>query len=95
MSIKIKTPKIPTTTTDTPSAQEMARFIADGDKRPTKSGKSVSRTYRLNPVFIDIMETDAARTGQGNTDILKAALAAWQHMDENTKNHWLLESAKL
>ncbi|MBL1639425.1 stability/ partitioning determinant, partial [Klebsiella pneumoniae] len=24
MSIKIKTPKIPTTTTDTPSAQEMA-----------------------------------------------------------------------
>ncbi|CDO11617.1 unnamed protein product (plasmid) [Klebsiella pneumoniae] len=73
----------------------MARFIADGDKRPTKSGKSVSRTYRLNPVFIDIMETDAARTGQGNTDILKAALAAWQHMDENTKNHWLLEAAKL
>ncbi|MDP0919953.1 stability/ partitioning determinant, partial [Klebsiella pneumoniae] len=35
------------------------------------------------------------RTGQGNTDILKAALAAWQHMDENTKNHWLLEAAKL
>ncbi|HBY5231240.1 TPA: stability/ partitioning determinant, partial [Klebsiella pneumoniae] len=24
-----------------------------------------------------------------------AALAAWQHMDENTKNHWLLEAAKL
>lgn len=42
MSIKIKTPKIPTTTTDTPSAQEMARFIADGDKRPTK----VERVYQ-------------------------------------------------
>ncbi|ENY9323501.1 stability/ partitioning determinant [Salmonella enterica] len=77
-----------------PSAHEVARFIADGDKRPTK-GRAVTRTYRLNPVFIDLMEADAQRTGQNNTDILKAALAAWSQLDDNQKNHWLLEAAKM
>ncbi|MEM8184011.1 CopG family transcriptional regulator, partial [Morganella morganii subsp. sibonii] len=27
--------------------------------------------------------------------ILKAALAAWDSMDENQQNHWILESAKM
>ncbi|HBJ6904411.1 TPA: stability/ partitioning determinant [Salmonella enterica subsp. enterica serovar Wyldegreen] len=81
-------------TVENPSAHEVARFIADGDKRPTK-GRAVTRTYRLNPVFIDLVEADAQRTGQNNTDILKAALAAWSQLDDNQKNHWLLEAAKM
>ncbi|WP_250849989.1 stability/ partitioning determinant [Escherichia coli] len=51
--------------------------------------------YRLNQSFIDVMEADALRTALRNTDILKAALAAWSHMDDATKNHWLFESAKM
>ncbi|HAK5377060.1 TPA: stability/ partitioning determinant [Salmonella enterica] len=77
-----------------PSAHEVARFIAEGDKRPAK-GRAISRTYRLNQVFIDVMEADAQRMGQGNTDILKAALTAWNSMDDNTKYHWLLQSNKM
>ncbi|ELB7112742.1 stability/ partitioning determinant [Salmonella enterica] len=77
-----------------PSAHEVARFIAEGDKRPSK-GRAISRTYRLNQVFIDVMEADAQRMGQGNTDILKAALTAWNNMDDNTKYHWLLQSNKM
>lgn len=76
------------------SAHDVARFIAEGDKRPSK-GRAISRTYRLNQVFIDVMEADAQRMGQGNTDILKAALTAWNSMDDNTKYHWLLESNKM
>lgn len=94
MAITLNKPNIPMQQTESPSAHEVARFITDGDKRPTK-GRAVSRTYRLNQVFIDVMEADAQRTGQGNTDILKAALTAWHNMDDNTKNHWLLESAKM
>jgi hypothetical protein len=41
------------------------------------------------------MEAEAGRTGRGNTDILKAALAAYASMNDNEKNHWLLESAKM
>ncbi|EDP9048700.1 stability/ partitioning determinant [Salmonella enterica subsp. enterica] len=77
-----------------PRAHEVARFIAEGDKRPSK-GRAISRTYRLNQVFIDVMEADAQRMGQGNTDILKAALTAWNSMDDNTKYHWLLQSNKM
>lgn len=94
MAMILNKPNVAPEAAETPTAHEVARFIADGDKRPTK-GRAVSRTYRLNQIFIDVMEADAQRMGQGNTDILKAALAAWHNMDDNTKNHWLLESAKM
>lgn len=94
MSMILKKPSATVDQVATPTAHEVARFIADGDKRPTK-GKAVSRTYRLNQAFIDVMEADAKLMGQGNTDILKAALAAWQSLDDNTKKHWILESAKM
>ncbi|MCT4708901.1 stability/ partitioning determinant [Enterobacteriaceae bacterium H11S18] len=94
MSMILNKPKVDDQTSDTPTPHEVARFISDGDKRPSK-GRAVSRTYRLNQAFIDVMEADALRTGQGNTDILKAALAAWNNMDDNAKNHWLLEAAKM
>lgn len=94
MAMVLNKPNVSVQASETPSAHDVARFIADGDKRPAK-GRAVPRTYRLNQVFIDVMEADAQRMGQGNTDILKAALAAWSSMDDNTKNHWLLEMAKM
>ncbi|ENZ1877483.1 stability/ partitioning determinant [Salmonella enterica] len=94
MSLKLKRPSIMQPQDEKPSAHEVARFIAEGDKRPSK-GRAISRTYRLNQVFIDVMEADAQRMGQGNTDILKAALTAWNSMDDNTKYHWLLQSNKM
>ncbi|ENZ3166181.1 stability/ partitioning determinant [Salmonella enterica] len=94
MSLKLKRPSVIQPQDEKPSAHEVARFIAEGDKRPSK-GRAISRTYRLNQVFIDVMEADAQRMGQGNTDILKAALTAWNSMDDNTKYHWLLQSNKM
>ncbi|ENT7205485.1 stability/ partitioning determinant [Salmonella enterica subsp. enterica serovar Virginia] len=94
MSLKLKRPSVMQPQDEKPSAHEVARFIAEGDKRPSK-GRAISRTYRLNQVFIDVMEADAQRMGQGNTDILKAALTAWNSMDDNTKYHWLLQSNKM
>ncbi|EEQ3615586.1 CopG family transcriptional regulator [Escherichia coli] len=44
----------------------------------------------------DILEREALRTGQTKTAIMKAALAAYEHgLDENGKNHWILQSARL
>lgn len=94
MSMILKKPSANVDPAAIPTPHEVARFISDGDKRPAK-GKAVSRTYRLNQVFIDVMEADAKLMGQGNTDILKAALAAWNSLDENTKKHWILESARM
>ncbi|MEC5509948.1 stability/ partitioning determinant [Klebsiella oxytoca] len=98
MSLILKKPSVESSqieSTEMPNAHEVARFIQEGDKRPSKGKRAVSRTYRLNQVFIDLVEADAQRMGLGNTDILKAALAAWNSLDDNTKNHWLLESNKM
>lgn len=95
--MELKKPKVDHQSTDKDdeiSPQEVASFIGGGDKRPTKT-RAIPRTFRLNPAFIEIMETEAGRTGQGNTDVLKAALAAYASMTDNEKNHWLLEAAKL
>ncbi|MGX5057070.1 stability/ partitioning determinant [Enterobacter asburiae] len=94
MAITLNKPIVDEQPAEAPTAHEVARFIADGDKRPTK-GRAVSRTYRFNQVFIDVMEADAMRMGLGNTDILKAALTAWNSFNENEKNHWALESKKM
>ncbi|NDO80934.1 stability/ partitioning determinant [Citrobacter sp. NCU1] len=79
---------------ETNSSANVARFISDGDRRPA-SGKALPKNFRLQQVFIDIMDEGATSTGLGQTDILKAALAAFQKMDENEKNYWILESKKL
>ncbi|EIJ9084853.1 TPA: stability/ partitioning determinant [Citrobacter freundii] len=92
--MKLKPPSVDLKSTETPSNYEVSRFINEGDKRPSKA-KTVQRTYRLNPAFIDIMEAEALRTGLGNTDILKAALCAYSKMPENERNHWLLEFPKM
>lgn len=57
-------------------------------------GKAMSRTYRLNQVYINIIEAEAIRTRRGYTDILKAALIAYASLNDKEKNHWLLESVK-
>ncbi|ARF52062.1 CopG family transcriptional regulator (plasmid) [Pantoea stewartii subsp. stewartii DC283] len=50
--------------------------------------------FRLTEAYEEILEAEAQRTGQSKTTVLKAALAAFDNLDENLKNHWLLESAK-
>ncbi|WP_117051334.1 ribbon-helix-helix protein, CopG family, partial [Klebsiella pneumoniae] len=57
-------------------------------------GKAKLVNFRLSEAFDDILEAEAIRTGQSRTTVLKAALAAFDNLDENQKNHWLLESAK-
>lgn len=100
--LRLKLPTIPVPTaavtdkneSETSSSANVARFISDGDRRPA-SAKTLPKNFRLQQVFIDILDEGAASTGLGQTDILKAALAAFQQMDENQKNYWILESKKL
>lgn len=51
--------------------------------------------FRLTEAYEEILEVEAIRTGQSKTTVLKAALAMYNSQDENIKNHWLLESAKI
>lgn len=50
--------------------------------------------FRLTEAYEKILEAEAQRTGQSKTTVLKAALAAFDNLDENQKDHWLLESTK-
>ncbi|WP_071819144.1 stability/ partitioning determinant [Erwinia tasmaniensis] len=100
--LKLKVPTIPVLIAAATNKNEseknnntnVARFISDGDRRPA-SGKALPKNFRLQQVFIDIMDEGATSTGLGHTDIVKASLAAFQQMDENQKNYWILESKKL
>ncbi|EGH9360797.1 stability/ partitioning determinant [Salmonella enterica] len=75
---------------------QISRFIAEGDRRPSNTrDKPVPKNYRLQPVFIDIMQECAEKTGLKQTDILKAALAAFEKLDANEQNFWILESKKM
>lgn len=103
-NLKLKLPNIPVPAVsetdnegESNSSGNVARFISEGDRRPAtgKSGKSFPKNFRLQQVFIDIMDEAATSTGLGQTDILKAALAAFHQMDDNKKNFWILESKKL
>lgn len=93
MALKLNRPNIdesqqPATSTET------ARFISGATRAPVV-GKPKLMNFRLPAHFEEILETEAQRTGQSKTTVLKAALAAFDSLDENQKNHWLLESAKL
>lgn len=93
MALKLNTPKIPESNKPATNA-ETARFIAGASKKNATS-KAKLLNFRLNENFEGILESEAIRTGQSKTTVLKAALAAWDNMDENQRNHWLLESAKI
>lgn len=92
MALKLKTPTVPATEVQATNA-ETARFISGATRKPTP-GKAKLVNFRLSEAFDDILEAEAIRTGQSRTTVLKAALAAFDNLDENQKNHWLLESAK-
>lgn len=62
--------------------------------KEANTSKAKLVNFRLSEAFDDILEAEAIRTGQSRTTVLKAALAAFDNLDENQKNHWLLESAK-
>ncbi|MDN8602263.1 CopG family transcriptional regulator [Citrobacter sp. S2-9] len=96
MTLRLNRPTVPAATDEQPAATnaETARFISEANKKPVKSkGRLVN--FRLSESYEDILEAEAIRTGQSKTTVLKAALAMYDSQDENIKNHWLLESAKL
>lgn len=71
-----------------------ARFIADGDSRPT-TRKAQPSNFRLPLEIINMLEEESEATGQSKTTVLKAAILAYHsQLSENEKNRWLLESAR-
>lgn len=91
MALKLNVPTIPGG--DKPATNtETARFIAGAIKKQGPKTKLVN--FRLAERYDNILDTEAARTGMSKTFVLKAALEAYESMDENQKNYWLLESAK-
>ena len=93
MALDLKTPVIPGQKTEQTNA-DTARFINEATRK--KSGATKVTNVRLGDVYEDILEREALRTGQTKTAIMKAALAAYEHgLDDNGKNHWILQSARL
>ncbi len=79
--------------TEVTSNLNITTHAEDISKQTT--GKSRLLNFRLTAAYEEILEAEAIRTGQSKTTVLKAALAMYNSQDENIKNHWLLESAKL
>ncbi|UCQ29632.1 CopG family transcriptional regulator (plasmid) [Edwardsiella tarda] len=93
MALKLNRPVV-TQSHEPASSAETARFISGANTNKQVS-KAKLFNFRLPVAFDNIIETEATRTGQSRTTVLKAALAAFDNLDENQKNHWLLESAKI
>lgn len=93
MSLKLRRPDISPKAEGQVTNTETARFISGASKN-VKNGKSKLTNFRLSKNFEDILEIEAMRTGQHKTTVLKAALLAYNNLDENQRNFWLLESAK-
>ncbi len=93
MALKLNRPVVDESQEPATSA-ETARFISGATRTP-KAGKPKLINFRLPLYFDDILETESTRTGQARASVVKAALAAYEQMDENQKNHWLLEAAKI
>lgn len=93
MALKLNRPNIDESQQPATNA-ETARFISGATRTPVV-GKPKLMNFRLSAHFEDILEAEAIRTGQSKTTVLKAALAMYNSQDENIKNHWLLESAKI
>ncbi|PLY35383.1 stability/partitioning determinant [Pectobacterium carotovorum] len=97
MSFKLKKPNIlagASSPETAPSGHAAAQFIKAGDRRPD-AGRAIPCQFRLTQGFIDILEAESLRTGQNKTTILKAAIAAYAGLDDNSKNMCVLESAKI
>lgn len=91
MALKLNVPTIPAG--DKPATNtETARFIADAVKKQGTKTRLV--TFKLTARYDSILDTEAARSGMSRASVLRAALTAYESMDENQKNFWLLESAK-
>lgn len=91
--VNLKRPNVPQSD-GTATNADTARFISGANRKPA-TGKGRLVNFRLSDAFESIIETEAVRTGQNKTTVLKAALAAFDSMDEHEKNRWILESAKI
>lgn len=93
MALKLNRPVVQESQEPATSA-ETARFISGATRKPAPA-KAKLVNFRLAEAFENILEAESIRTGQNRTTVLKAALAAFDNLDEKQKNHWILESAKL
>ncbi|WP_168403005.1 CopG family transcriptional regulator [Erwinia amylovora] len=93
MALKLNRPVVEESQEPATNA-ETARFISGASRKPVTS-KARLFNFRLSETFDDILEAEAVRTGQSRTTILKAALAAYDNMEESQKTHWIMESAKM
>ncbi|WP_455865665.1 ribbon-helix-helix protein, CopG family [Pantoea agglomerans] len=93
MALKLNRPVVQESQEPATNA-ETARFISGASRKPVTS-KARLLNFRLSESFDDILEAEALRTGQSRTTILKAALAAYDNMEESQKTYWIMESAKM
>lgn len=68
-------------------------FIREAQQIPAK-GSSKPTSFVLQQFYRDLIDEQSNETGQNHTVILKAALLAFNHIEPNEKNHWLLEATK-
>ncbi|MEG7665032.1 hypothetical protein U0D24_21915 [Hafnia paralvei] len=79
---------------ETTRAQRLAKFISEGDKRPSKN-EAKRTTFRLTQAYIDLIDAESESTNLNNrTLIIKAALLAFDQLDQNAKNICILNEAK-
>lgn len=94
MALNLKKPATPKATDKPTTNSDVARFIKEATKSP-KSGSTPASNFRLGAAGNEILDTDAAITGQSRTTILKAALLAWSELDEAQKIQFIVNSAKM
>ncbi|MEQ1968143.1 CopG family transcriptional regulator [Xenorhabdus nematophila] len=93
MALKLNAPKIPVQNEPVTNA-DTARFIAGANKKPV-TNQSRLCNFRITPSFDDILDRERERAGVNNTNIIRAALAAFDSLDDNAKNHWQLAHKKM
>lgn len=88
-----KKPEIENAKITIKSGQELARFISEGDKRPSKNA-SKPQNFRFPSEYVELLESESAKTGMNKTIVLKAALLMFYQIDDNQKNVYLLKASK-
>lgn len=88
-----KKPEIENAQSSAKSSQELARFISEGDKRPSKNASKV-QNFRFSSDYVELLESVSEKTGMNKTIVMKAALLMFSQIDDNQKNVYLLEASR-
>lgn len=58
------------------------RFVQDAGKRPTEK-KAKLASFRISNELLEFIDSESKRLNRNKTKIIKAALLAYQDLDEN------------